>query len=160
MRKRIYLAIIAGIKAANIGIKHFDKWNENTENLAQQNGYALPAVFIEFAPIAWQQRGGGVKSATARILLHIVTETLASAADGSRNQDDALEQFDTADAVVAAAQGLSGEGFNKLQHVTTETDHNHEQIQHDIEAFSCEIADSSAAKVRTLAEVKDFERKG
>lgn len=144
----MYLAIIECLKAANIGIQHISLWNENTVELENQNGYAFPAVFVEFHPLSWKQAAGGVKKATARVSLHIVTETLADPSDGSKFQTQALENFDTIDATVAAVQGLQGDNFNAFQHVETNPDHNHEQVQHDIETFCTEITDVSAAKKR------------
>lgn len=141
MRKIIYLAIIARLKAAGSGVRHFSLWNENITDLEKENGYSFPAVFVEFEPFKWEQRGNGAKSATIRVRLHIVTETLADPSDGSQYQTDALEHLDTIDNVVDAVSGLAGEGFNRFQHVETIPDHNHDQIQHDIEVFSCEIRD-------------------
>ena len=155
MRKIIYLAIIECLKASGVDIRHISLWNDNTAKLEEENGFSLPAVFVEFLPFKWSQRAQGVKSATMAINLHIVTETLADPAGGSDFQFEALETFDVIDSVVAAVQGLSGEGFNKFQHVETLPDHNHEQVQHDIEGFVCEATDVSAARRRSQVQIKD-----
>jgi len=150
MRKQIYLAIIDCLKAADIGIQHISLWNENTTALEQANGFGLPAVFVEFAPIKWGQQLQRVKNGTARVSLHIVTGTLADPSDGSNFQFDALQMFDIIDNVVAAVQGLSVEGFNKFQHVETIPDHDHEEVQNDVEIFTTEITDSSAQRKREV----------
>lgn len=143
MRKIIYLAIIERLKAAGLNIQHISLWNENITDLEQENGYGFPAVFVEFDPIKWEQRGGGVKSAPVTVRLHIVTETLADPSDGSQYQTEALEHFDTIDGIVYAVSGLAGDGFNRFQHIETIPDHNHDQIQHDVEVFTCEAKDFS-----------------
>ena len=146
MTKIIYLAIIDAIKSAQIGINHINLWNKQTDELEKSSGFALPAVFVEFDPIRWEQRGQGCKTATATIRLHIVINTLADPADGSLYQYDALQIFDIIDDVVDSVSGLAGEGFNSLMHVDTMPDHNHGQIQHHIEGFKCEISDNRALK--------------
>jgi hypothetical protein len=154
MRKVIYLAIIEAIKDADTDVRHISLWNENTVELEAQNGFACPAVFVEFAPIQWQQRTGRVKAAQLRVNLHIVTETLADPADGSTFQSAALDTFDVIGDIVATIQGLSGEGFNKFQHVETVPDHNHEQLQRDVEGFVCEVTDTGAVKERATVIVE------
>jgi len=160
MRKAIYLAIIEAINAAKIGVLHISLWNENTVALEEQNGFATPAVFVEFAPIQWEQRAQRVKAARARINLHIVTETLADPSDGSKFQAQALETFDTIDDIVATVQGLSGEGFNKFLHVESVPDHNHEQLQHDIEGFVFELTDTGAVRKRAAVMIEKAVRGG
>jgi hypothetical protein len=145
MRKTIYLAVCERLKEQTPDIRHISLWNENITNLEQENGYCFPAVFVEFEPIRWKQGGNHCKTATARIHLHICTQTLADPSDGSPYQLDALETFDIINSVVFAVSGLAGNGFNSLQHVETVPDHNHAEIQHDIEVFSCEISDFSGA---------------
>lgn len=141
MRKIIYLAIARKLKASVPGVRYISLWNENTTNLERESSYGLPAVFIEFEPVRWEQRAEGVKCATIHVRLHIVTETLADPSDGSGSQSAALEHFDAIDAIVYAVSGLAGEGFNRLQHTESVSDHNHDQIQHNIETFTCEVRD-------------------
>lgn len=145
MIKVIYLAIIDAIKAQT-GISYVSLWNNQTAELEKSDGFALPAVLVEFDPIRWEQRGQGCKVATATIRLHILIDTLADPADGSLYQYDALQIFDIIDDVVDSVSGLAGEEFNALMHVDTIPDHNHGQIQHHIEGFKCEISDNRALK--------------
>jgi hypothetical protein len=148
MRKQIYMAVIARMKQQVPAVQHISLWNENMEHLEQENGYCLPAVFVEFEPMKWKQVGLGAKTATLCLLLHVVTETLADPSDGSQYQDDALEVFGIINDVVYAITGLSGECFNRLMHVETIPDHNHAQIQHDVEVFICEVSDTSQLNKR------------
>lgn len=154
MRKKIYLAIVEAIKTAGIDVRHISLWNENTTQLEAQNGFATPAVFVEFAPIQWAQLAQRAKGARVRVNLHIVTQTLADPADGSTFQDDALAALDTIDTIVSTVHGLSGEGFGKFLHVETVPDHNHEQLQHDVEGFVCEVTDTSAVHPRSAIQIE------
>ena len=44
-------------------IKHIDLWNHNVEFIEQEDGWARPAVFVEFCPIRWNAivSGGRVR---------------------------------------------------------------------------------------------------
>lgn len=137
--KSIYLAIIARLQVAACGVEHISLWNDNIANLEDENGYTFPAVFVEFEPLHWKQGTQGSKSATARINLHIVIESLADPSTGSQYQDEALQVFDTVDNIVDTISGLAGSGFNAMQHIGTTHDHNHDRIQHHIETFTCEV---------------------
>lgn len=154
MRKEIYLAIIDCLKNADIGVKHISLWNENTTELERENGYDFPAVFVEFSPLQWKQQMAGVKTAKARVCLHIVTKTMADPSDGSTFQNEALETFDTISEIVATVQGLSGEGFNKFQHIETLPDHNYEEVQHNVEIFTTEVTDTGAVRKRAQHKIQ------
>lgn len=148
MRKRIYLAIAEALKRAQVA-QFISLWNEDTDELEKVTATEFPAVYVEFTPTQWRQQANRVKSATWRLNIHILTQTLATPEDGSPNQDVALEAFDQIEAVIDTVQGISGEGFNRLQHVETVPDHAHGEIQHDIEGFICEVTDTSAVHPRT-----------
>lgn len=151
MRKTIYKAIAARLKGASLGIKYISLWNRNTEQLATQKGFRLPAVFVEFEPIQWSQLQSRARSADLRIRLHIVTETLATPEDGSKYQDQALEHLDLIESISGAIQGLCGDGFNGLMLVESTTDHEHERIEQNEECYITRITDTSAVKPRTVA---------
>ena len=137
MRKEIYLALIEAIQIADIGIQHISLWNENTIDLEAESGYALPAIFVEFEPIEWQQMGGRGRNKEMHINLHVVWDSLAEPSADSIYQQDALAVFDLLDDVVAVATTISGEYFSRWVHIGSDTDHNHAQVQHHIERFVC-----------------------
>jgi len=142
MRKQLYLALCEMLRKCP-DVNHVSLWNHNIEELEREKTYSLPAVFIEFTPFKWQQGGQGTKKSSIQINLHIVTKTLADPDPDSPFLDEALAGFDIIEQVINSVQGNGGEGFNRLQHVETIPDHNHDEIQHDVEAFSCEIWDYS-----------------
>lgn len=146
MRKEIYLAIIERLKtivdgAGTAKIKHYDLWNMNVEYIDQETVWDMPAVFVEFAPIQWKEAGNGCQQATVTIALHIATPYEGAAADGSIAQSDALGYFELLDDIHKALYGLKGSGFNALKRVSSQTNHNHEEIIESIETFSCMVID-------------------
>lgn len=151
MRKTIYKAIAARLKGAKLDIKHISLWNRNTEQLAKQKGFRLPAVFVEFEPIQWSQLQGRARSADVRVRLHIVTESLATPEDGGKYQDQALEHLDLIESISGAIQGLCGDGFNGLMLVESTTDHDHERIEQNEEVYITCATDTSAVKPRAVA---------
>lgn len=146
MRKEIYLAIIEQLKTIVDGagidkIKHYDLWNMNVEYIDQETAWDMPAVFIEFAPIQWKEAGNGCQQATVTIALHIATPYEGGAADGSIAQSDALGYFELLDDIHRALYGLKGIGFSALKRVSSQTNHNHEEIIESIETFTCIVID-------------------
>ena len=146
MRKEIYLAIIERLKTivdANDvqKIKHYDLWNMNVEYIDQETVWDMPAVFVEFAPIQWKEAGNGCQQATVTIALHIATPYEGAAADGSIAQSDALGYFELLDNIHKALYGLKGSGFGALKRVSSQTNHNHEEIIESIETFTCVVID-------------------
>ena len=156
MRKKIYLGIIERLKASECGIRTIGLWNNQLTEIEQETSFVMPAVFVEFEPMNYNQMAAGAKSSQCRIRLHIVNETLASPNEGEQYQNEALQVFDTIDAVVAAVSHLSGDGFNRMMHVGTMPDHAHGRIQDNIEVFTCEASDLSAATKRNYTTVTNL----
>lgn len=148
MRKQLYLAVIQRLKTITHPdgepvLKHFDLWNQNIAFIEQESIFAMPAVFIEFTPVSWKSLGGGVQTANIVFHLHIITATPGSAADGSTFQPDALQLFDLLDDVNRTLSGFRGEHFRQLQRVSSQTNHNHEELIESIETFSVNVDDVS-----------------
>lgn len=136
MRKQLYLAISKKLKKENAEVKHISLWNQDTEMLTQQPGYATPAVFIEYEPIIWEQRQGGARVADVRIWLHIIVATKAAPVYGGKFQDKALDLLDLIENVSESVTGLSGKCFNAFMLVESDTDHNYKEVQHHKECFT------------------------
>ena len=146
MRKEIYLAIIEQLKTIVDAkdapkIKHFDLCNMNVEYIDQETVADMPAVFVEFAPIQWKEASNGCQQATVTIALHIATPYEGGAADGSIAQSVALDYLDLLDEINKALYGLKGNGFWALKRVSSQTNHNHEEIIESIETFTCVVID-------------------
>ena len=88
VRKEIYEMIRERLKGLE-GVKHVDLWNHNVEFVEQEESWARPAVFVEFAPIQWSALVDGLEyRAEPEVRLHVVTDW-AGGADGD---DAALEE--------------------------------------------------------------------
>lgn len=148
----VYLRPQEGENEANLpplAIKTLDLWNEQVDQLAQQQPFLTPAVFIEFLPIVWTKLGKGAQRAEVQIRLHIVSATLATVS--SQYKEQALYRLRLTKAVQAALVGFCGstdaEGlmFGTFVHTQSETDHNHADICEDIESWQTLCIDASAA---------------
>lgn len=150
MRKQLYLAVIQRLKTITSAngepvLKHFDLWNQNVAFIEQEAIFGMPAVFIEFTPIDWKTLGGGVQTANIVFHLHIVTATPGSAADGSDFQPDALQLFDLLEDIHRALNGFRGQHFRMMQRISSQTNHNHEEVIESIETFSVNVDDVSGS---------------
>lgn len=117
-------------------IKHVDLWNNNVEFIEEDEIWARPAVFIEFAPIEWKPLSGrGEYTTRSRLLLHVVTDWKGSASAGSLFQSDSLEVFDLLNEIHLLLQNFSTPSFEHLELVESRTNHNHEEILENIEVY-------------------------
>lgn len=139
MRKELYNALCKALKEVDGGvIKHVDLWNHNVEYIEQEENWARPAVFVEFCPVKWETTVHGVRYVSEPLIrLHIVTDWAGSAADGSEFKEQALELFDLTERIQERLVGLEGETFRELDLVSSETNHNHEDIVETIETYQC-----------------------
>ncbi len=137
MRKELYLDICERLKAIGEGeIKHIDLWNQNVEFIEQDTPWERPAVFVEICPITWSQIvGSRTMRGSALLKLHIVTDWTGSAAEGSADQEQALEMLDYSKEIQKALEGMSGKGYDSLALTETHTNHNHEELVESIEVY-------------------------
>ena len=139
MRKELYNALCERLKAVGDGaIKHIDLWNHNVEFIEQEETWARPAVFVEFCPIEWKPIARGVEyRADPLVKLHVVTDWDGAAAEGSEFKETALNVFDLSEKIHKAVCCMGGETFQRFDLITTETNHNHEEIIENIEVYQC-----------------------
>lgn len=117
-------------------IKHVDLWNNNVEFIEEDEIWARPAVFVEFAPIEWKPMSGrGEYTTRSRLTLHVVTDWKGSASVGSPFQADSLEVFDLLNEIHLLLQDFSGPAFDHLELVESRTNHNHEEILEMVEVY-------------------------
>ena len=135
MRKELY-NLLCGELGAIAEIKHIDLWNRNVEFIEQEEGWARPAVFVEFGPIQWKPIVNGVEyRAEPQITLHIVTDWAGASSEGSPFREDALEVFDLPDKIHRRLANLEGETFGELDLAQSITNHDHEDIVETIEVY-------------------------
>ena len=136
-RKEAYQMIrerLRGLEA----IRHVDLWNHNVEFVEQEESWARPAVFVEFAPIQWSAIVDGLEyRSEPEVRLHVVTDW-AGGADGD---DAALEAslgvFDLLEDIHLALACAKGETFLGFDLAASQTNHNHEELVKNIEIYQC-----------------------
>lgn len=122
-------------------------WNENVTRLTQMRPFTPPAVFVEFFPVNWSPMSRNVVHGDMTVRLHIVTATLATTDTPYR--DEALARFRLIRVIKKAFAGFAGsadaEGrsFSTFQYLESLTDHNHEQITEDLEAWRTHCIDAA-----------------
>ncbi len=137
MRKELYKDICERLKSIDgAPIKHIDLWNQNVYFLEKEDLWERPAVFVEICPITWSQIVGSRTMRGAALLkLHVVTDWTGSAADGSADQEQALEMLDYSKEIQKVLEGMSGKGYDGLALTETHTNHNHEELVESIEVY-------------------------
>jgi hypothetical protein len=153
MRKFIYQSIVEKLKDIKDGddrsvIRHFDIWNNNLVYIKEEQAFYTPAVFIEFQTIEWRQKGGGVRDAAVTVALHVLTQHNAPTSNESDYEAQALEFFDLLTGINCCLHGHFKTGYDfahdDLTAKTSITDHDFEELRHDIETFACHAQDCSA----------------
>lgn len=137
MRKELFTSIcnaLGSIKG-DVAIAHIDLWNQNVEYLEQEEAWDTPAVFVEFAPITWEEVQDGHFRSDVTVNLHVVTRWEGSTASGSAYQEGSLKVFDLLQYINLALHELSGETFHSMRRVSSITNHNHEEILENIEVY-------------------------
>lgn len=127
MRKELFNAIKSKLASDVPEVKHIDLWNRNIEFIDQEDVWECPAVFVEFGKIEWSPFQGGCQRGKGIITIHLVTDW----ADGGHDA-----AFDLCHKVHTALDGLSGEDFNGMALMETNTNHNHEEILESIDSYA------------------------
>lgn len=110
-------------------IKHIDLWNHNVEFLDQEVPWARPAVFVEFVPFKWHAIVQGVEyRAEPLVNLHVVTDWA---------EQKNIGEFRLLDKIHELLTGMSGATFMDFDIDSSSTNHNHEEIVENIEAYTC-----------------------
>lgn len=127
MRKELFNAIKSKLASDVPEVKNIDLWNRNIEFIDQEDVWERPAVFVEFGKIEWSPFQGGCQRGKGIITIHLVTDW----ADGGHDA-----AFDLCHKVHTALDGLSGEDFNGMALMETNTNHNHEEILESIDSYA------------------------
>lgn len=151
-RKQFYLDlgefIFETINPAIDGeVKHFDLWNEQTgEDWSKL--FQVPAVFLEFNPIAWTTVGDKVQRAQITFNLHIVSEVNSQTAFKSNSdiRDKNLGHLDLLDELHFHLSRFRKEYFSTLSRVNSLHDHYHDKLTKHIETYACTFETTSAQR--------------
>lgn len=146
MTRELFSALVAAIKSVQKDgeqlIKHVDLWNRNVEFIDQESAWPRPAVFIEFGQATYRILSGPSISATAEVAvtLHIVTDWKGSTADGSAQQDAALEVLDYPWLIAQAVAGIpDGRSFRRITLLSDRPNHDHETIVETLQQYTVAI---------------------
>lgn len=127
MRKEVYQAIKKTIEQDVPEVSHIDLWNHNVEFIEQEESWERPAVFVELGTISWSPyQGGGVRG-VGQVHIHIVTDWAEGGQDAS---------WDLSHQIYLSLEGLQGEHFNGMTLLSTDTNHNHEDILESIDTYA------------------------
>lgn len=126
MRKELYTAIVAKLKQDVPEVVHIDLWNHNVEFIEQEEGWERPAVFVEFGSIVWEPNVGSGYRGKGLVRLHVVTDWLEGGQGAA---------WDLSNKIHKVLSGLCGNSFNGMELVTTDTNHNHEDILESIDSY-------------------------
>ena len=126
MRKELYTAIVAKLKQDVPEVGHIDLWNHNVEFIEQEEAWRRPAVFVEIGTITWSPFHGKWLRGKGQVRLHIVTDWIEGGQDAA---------WDLSNKIHKVLSGLCGNSFNGMELVTTDTNHNHEDILESIDSY-------------------------
>jgi hypothetical protein len=153
MRKFIYLSIVEKLKEIKDEsdqpvIRHFDVWNNNLVYIKEEQPFYTPAVLIEFQTLEWHHQGNGVRDAAVTVILHVLTQHNAPTSNELDYEDQALRFFDLLTEINRCLHGHFKDGdifaHDALTATSSVTDHDFEELRHDIETFSCHAIDIAA----------------
>lgn len=146
MRKFIYQSVVEQLLTLKNAedapvIKHFDVWNNNLTYIPKNEAFYTPAVFVEFERIDWRHQGRGVRDATVTVILHVVSQRNSPTSYELEYATDALLFFDILTRINDCLHGHV-KRENRFEHdaitsIYSITDHDFEELRHDIEAFAC-----------------------
>lgn len=124
-------------------IKQVGVWNNQYTYEEEYKAIKYPHVFIEFASLPWESTGNKQQQASAIVRLHV----------GSRSIDyESLDHFDLLDVINYWLKGFSGTNFGTFTRVSTEIDHNRDELIAHVITYRVRVTDTSA--VRNLINVQ------
>lgn len=109
-----FKAIKARLTSEVTDLKYFDWFNNQFEKIEEDVPFNLPAAFIEFAPIDWQQLGRLHQAAEVNFLIHVADMQLgeSSSIDPDLVANANLAHLELCDKIYAALQNFNGNMVN------------------------------------------------
>lgn len=153
MRKELFSAIAARLSEQAPSVAYVDLWNADLDELEGGAVWALPAVFVEFEAIEWEQTGLSLRQGDAGVRLHVVTRAVEHSGSQDARMEAALERFGVIEEVQRALWGLSGTGFTTLTLTTSATNHQHAELVEDIERYVTRLQEADHRIRKTEARI-------
>ena len=123
---RIYQSLEEKLLAMHL-FNHIDLWNQNVEFIDQESPFAMPACFVEFGRVMWEDNTNGQRG-SVDVSLHCVT---------AWNND--REHINTTQTLFERLHNTLIDG-ERLRRVSSIVNHNHDQIIDSIEVYRLKVS--------------------
>lgn len=124
--------------------RHFDLWSPILEWLDEEPPFALPAVFIDFAPIQWRQQSQGIRDATITIRIHIVARRRQPSRNPVPGQMVPTDFLALPDGLQLCLHGFKTGPFGAFTNTMSEIDNQIDELAHLVETYTTLATDSTA----------------
>ncbi|MCQ2339803.1 MAG: hypothetical protein MJZ79_03365 [Paludibacteraceae bacterium] len=111
--------------------------------IKSEQPFNTPAVFIEFGNIQGLPLAKGVRKAEEKIGLHIVTDSPVSSWADTIHVFELLDNINKQLHCLHTTESMCTMDSPTL--VQSQTDHDFDELQNDIETYSCHVTDVSAS---------------
>jgi len=152
-REKLYIDIATHIakienESGEQYFKTIDLWNNQWEFLADIPSFPFPAVFIEFASLAYKSIGNKIQTSEILIRLHIGDNTLQkSKFTNADTIPEGIVHLRSIDALHFWMGRLQGDYFSSFTRTVSEHDHNHDKLIAHVETYRTMAKDDSAIPV-------------
>jgi len=142
MRKELYQHIVKTLQPLEAEgyplINHFDIYNQQTLYSQQERPFALPAVLVEFLPIAWRPLPSGMREADITFNLHIVVDSTVW------DYHQALDCFELHSIITKALFcNNNTDNISTINLTASTTDNQADEFRVDIDTYQCLVRDTS-----------------
>lgn len=135
-KKQLYICVKDKITGGASSIKTVGLYNNQFDNEDEETPFKYPAVFCEFQPIVWEQKGKLIQQAEVTLTLHI----------GIEKYTEDLTSFDIIEEVHKTVENFSSGFFTPLHRIEERVDHNHDNIRiHQVD-YLTRLTDVSAVQ--------------
>jgi hypothetical protein len=128
---------------------HIDLWNRNVEFIQEEPPFDLPACFVEFAPLQYNQQRGGVQDAVLQVRLHIVTRWDTPTLHGGAYFDDAIAYLALPHIVYCALHACNI-GGNMYHRTGSVINHDHGPVVDSVETYETSVTITKQATNDTI----------
>jgi hypothetical protein len=129
-------------------IKHVALFNNQYRYEKEENGYFLPAVFIEFPGALYRHKGRKVDAVEDRVRIHIEQSNYADSAANSQNRAKAMQVLKTIKVVNTILLSIESDLFGSFYAVSRELDSDHGNAPVHILEYQFQYTDDSTDKYK------------
>jgi hypothetical protein len=145
--KLAFQAIQTKLATDYLEARLIDLWNDQINQYRAEELTILPAVFVEFMPVAWRTIGK-VKHGSTTLRIHVAQNIIGDTKtiDGHAlpSAAAALVRFDNVQIVLDSLEGYRSECFQDLELSGSTVDASHDGIVIDILEYAITLTDGKA----------------